>query len=636
MCGISGVWGRPQKDAVGAMIRAMGHRGPDDNGIHMDGLVALGHTRLAIIDPSPAGHQPMGNAEGTVWLNYNGEVYNFAEERAALQALGHAFSSATDTEVVLRLYEVYGDDFLRRLRGIFALAIYDRRAGPGRERLLLARDHLGVKPLLYAGDASRLVFASELKALLASRLVAPRVDRAALEDLLAFGSVAQPGTIIEGVRALPPAHWLVVEGGRMRVQRYWRLDADRVPELRRMPYEGQVGELRRLLESTVRLQMVSDVPVGAFLSGGIDSTVLCALMSRLSAHRLRTFSVGFQSEGAALDETDDAARAAQFIGTQHRRVLVTGKDVRENIARIAASLDQPSVDGVNSYFVCAAAAGHVKVAISGTGGDELFAGYPWFAAMARGGHRSPAARWLGRLAQPRIWDAVPGALAARVVDRARSKADFLGAFARQYQIFGAYGARSLLAEKPSTPRPSGAARAAMSDELPDAPIMSRVSALCLRGYAQNQLLRDIDAVSMAHSLEVRVPLLDPVLTDFALSLPDEAKLGDACGRDGEYWQSGAKRALIDATRDLLPPGIEQRPKRGFTMPFDAWLRGPLRDVVEDTLSPHTVRARGLLDPDQVSAVRSAFDAGRASWSLPWLVMMVELWCRGVADTGRGL
>jgi asparagine synthase (glutamine-hydrolysing) len=636
MCGICGIWGGPGREALGAMVAALGHRGPDDDGMHVDERIALGHTRLAILDPSEAGHQPMRNAEGSVWLSYNGEMYNFAEERAALEARGHGFTSGSDTEVVLRLYEVYGDDFLQRLRGIFALALYDRRAGRGRERLLLARDHLGVKPLLYAGDANRLVFASELKALLASSLVAPRIDAAALEDLLAFGSVAQPGTMIQGVRALPPAHRLIVEGGRMALECYWRLDANRVPALKGMAYGEQVAELRRLLETTVRLHMVSDVPVGAFLSGGIDSTVLCALMSRMSPHPLRTFSVGFRAEGAAIDESDEAARAAQFVGTQHRRVLVTGEDVREHIERFARSLDQPSVDGLNSYFVCNAAAGHVKVAISGTGGDELFAGYPWFAAMARaeGRRRSAApgavaARVLSRLAQPRVWDAVPGSLAARAIERARAQTDFLGAFARQYLIFGPHRARGLLAEAPFSPMPSGRQRAALADALPGASLVARVSALCLRGYAQNQLLRDIDAVSMAHSLEVRVPLLDPVLTDFALSLPDGSKLADATLRDGEYRQTGAKRALIDATRDLLPRDIDLRPKRGFAMPFDAWLRGPLREVLEDTLGERTVRSRGLLDAERVTAVRKDFEAGRAPWSLPWLLMIVELWCRGL-------
>jgi len=644
MCGICGVWAGGESDRVAAMISAMHHRGPDDKGVYSDGRVALGMARLAILDITAAGHQPMSNSDGSVWIVYNGETYNFAEQRELIERSGHVFSSKSDTEVVLQLYQMHGDDFLLRLRGMFALAIYDRRRGHGRERLLLARDPLGIKPLLYAGDPTRFAFASEIKALLAGGLVRPEIDPEALHGLLAHGSIAQPSTILKDARMLPPGHRLILESGRMTVERYWMLDASRVTDVRNLGYVDQVRRLRQILEDSVRVHMVSDVPVGAFLSGGVDSTVLVGLMSRMSSRKTRTFSVGFGHEGAAIDETDAAARTAAFIGTDHTRVHVTARDVRDRILDIASALDQPSVNGVNAYFVSAAAGGNVKVAISGTGGDELFAGYPWFAAMARAAPglsgRGPWAgirRLASRLASGPL-ENVSQDFAARALARVRGSGDFLELFARQYQIFGAHRARRLLAPSLSqklvrTPR--ARSRAAAADELPDAATLARVSALCLRGYTQNQLLRDIDAVSMAHSLEVRVPFLDPVVVDFALSLPDDAKLAPNPPTAGgtRYRDTGAKRILLDATRDILPADIDDQPKRGFSMPFDAWLRGPMREVMEDTLSTASVRARGLLDPDVVGQCRREFFRGGRSWALPWLLMMIELWCRQVLDAG---
>lgn len=640
MCGICGVWSGGTVDDVRAMVAAMHHRGPDDHGVHADERAIFGMARLAILDVSDAGHQPMSNVDGSVWIVYNGESYNYAEQRRLLEAQGHVFRSNSDTEVVLQLYLRHGDDFLQHLRGMFAIAIHDKRRGRGRERLLLARDPLGIKPLLYSGDAGRLVFASELKALLASGLVRREVSAAALHGLLAHGSVAQPDAIVSGVRMLLPGHVLVVEDGGLNISRFWSLAADRHPGLQRLDYAEQVRQLRAILEGSTRAHMVSDVPVGAFLSGGIDSTVLVALMSRLSSQRLRTFSVGFGDEGAAIDETDAAARTAAFFGTDHIRVHVGGRDVRDRLPAIAAALDQPSVDGVNAYFVSAAAGGKVKVAISGTGGDELFAGYPWFATMADAAPRMAGhGLWAGlrRTASQlaaRPLDHLADGLTARALGRVRASGDLLELFSRQYRIFGAHRARRLLASHLSALLDGGLpdrARAAAADELPDANVIARVSALCLRGYTQNQLLRDIDAVSMAHSLEIRVPFLDPAVVDFALSLPDHAKLRSGAAGDASYRVSGAKRILLDATRDLLPPGLDQQQKRGFGMPFGAWLHGPLRDILEDTTAVRAVKSRGLFDPVMVEQTRLAFQQGRGSWALPWTLMMVELWCRGVLD-----
>ncbi|MDE2259322.1 MAG: asparagine synthase (glutamine-hydrolyzing) [Betaproteobacteria bacterium] len=649
MCGIAGIFGHAPPESLSNMVAAMHHRGPDDSGIYRDDDIALGMARLAVIDITPAGHQPMCNHNASVWIVYNGETYNFRQERSILEGKGHHFKSHSDTEVVLRMYEEYGDDFLLRMRGMFALAIYDKRNGPGRERLLLARDQLGIKPLLYCRSGKHFLFASELKALLASGLVERQVDPEALRLLLTFGSVTQPHTMIKGVKMLLPGHRLLLENGSERIERFWRLDVGRRTEVARLPYPELVSLVRDSLEESVRLQMVSDVQLGAFLSGGMDSSLLVALMARNSSHRIKTFSVGFEAEGASMDESDDAEKTARFLGTDHARVVVKGQDVRDRIRHIAAALDQPSVDGVNSYFVSLASRQAVTVAISGTGGDELFAGYPWFITMVanaerelRNPVRSRVGGMVASMARRAVFDPLMfGRLGARL-DMVRRSYGFVSRYARIYQIFGVCGAARVLApairEVAAVGRDSGL-DINWADEIPTAPPLERVSALCLRGYTQNQLLRDIDSVSMAHSLEVRVPFLDPLLADLALSLPRAAKLGSFAGvqnpETASYRDTGTKKILVDIGAGLLPPGMDRQPKRGFGMPFDVWMKGPLRDVFDDALSPMTVKKRGFFDEAEVGLLKENFLAGKGSWPQPWLLMMTELWCREVLDRHHG-
>jgi len=630
------------------MVGAMHHRGPDDRGTLISGNAALGITRLAIIDPSTGGHQPMVSSNGQITLVYNGELYNFREERSLLEKHGHSFGSTSDTEVVLRMYEHYGDDFLSRMRGMFALAIHDKRRGPQHERLLLARDQMGIKPLLYARVDNSLIFASELKAILASGLITPEIDPIALRLLLTHGSIYQPRTILRGVHMILPAHRLIIESGREeRIERYWSLGLNRRAHLRSRPYEEQVQEVAGALEESVRLQMVSDVPLGAFLSGGVDSSLLVAMMARqLSDQPVRTFSVGFEAESGDIDETGDAELTARFIGTDHTRVVVSGEDVRDHLNRIAFSLDQPTVDGVNSYFVSMAARRGVTVAISGTGGDELFAGYPWFRQMAIAEMKEQATPWtslaksmLASMLRQRVLDPlVPGPGGYRF-GRWRENKGFLGRYyASNPTTFEAAWTAKLL-----SPDLRRAARAGRSphydlgsiDELAHGSVLERVTGVCLRGYTANQLLRDIDAASMSHSLEIRVPFLDPVIADVALSLPDIAKMGTPpdfrAGAAISYGDLGTKRILLDIGKNLLPAGFDQRAKRGFGMPFGLWLRGPLHEMMMESLSEKKVKARGLLDPRAVSSVKDQFNAGVLDWNQPWLLMMIELWAREVLD-----
>jgi asparagine synthase (glutamine-hydrolysing) len=642
MCGISGIWGIAPSIAIEKMVAAMRHRGPDDCGFYNDHRVSLGMARLAIIDPQPTGHQPMSNPEQSVWIIYNGEMYNFKEQRTYLEKLGCRFYSTSDTEVILRLYEHFGDDFLLRMRGMFALAIYDRRNGPGRERLLLARDQLGIKPLLYAEINGKIVFASEIKAMLASKLIEREIDPVALRQLLTFGSVHQPLTMLRGVKMLMPAQRMIIENGYTRVERYWSLALNRKPELRRLPYEEQVKVLSETLTDSVRRQMVSDVPLGAFLSGGIDSSLLVALMAREAGQRIRTFSVGFAGEGSEIDESEDAELTARFLGTEHSHVTVRGTDVAQHILQIAAGLDQPSVDGVNSYFVSWAARQGMTVAVSGTGGDELFAGYPWFANMIAEEKRKVPfwAKPFSALARQPVFDNLLRTRLQYQVFRARSLAGFLNRFAQQYRIFGSAAAATMIA--PRLRQQARAGRAEFYDLQPcdvlaDAPVIERVTGLCLHSYTLNQLLRDMDATAMANSLEVRVPYLDTKIVDMALSLPDESKLdpAPAFGPLGSYRASGVKRILLDVARPLLPRDFDLRRKRGFAMPFDKWLQGPLNDVFLDSLSETSTRKRGWLDPGAVTLVKEEFFAGRSGWAPPWLLMMLELWARQVLDRVDG-
>ncbi len=645
MCGICGIFGGNRIPAIERMVSAMHHRGPDDSGVFRGDGLALGMARLAIIDLSPNAHQPMSNQEATIWIVYNGETYNFREERAILIKKGYSFKSASDTEVVLSMYQEYGDDFLLRMRGMFALALYDKRRGPGKERLLLARDHLGIKPLLYSRVGSAFLFASEIKSMLASGLVEKRFDPESLRLLMTHGSITQPRSAISGVRMLLPGHRLIVERGKERMERFWKLGIDRISSLRSEPYESQVQVIRESLQESVRLQMVSDVPIGAFLSGGVDSSLAVALMSRISGATVRTFSVGFEAEGANIDETDDARRVARFLGTDHSRVIVRGEDFRDRVSHISWALDQPSVDGVNSYFISMAARQAVTVAVSGTGGDELFAGYPWFINMVAACHKAEKDGVRGivksvvsKISRGKALNLLLPTSYGEILERLRTLSGFTARYAREYQIFGARGTHRILSPEVRELVRVGIDPShdlADSDELASGSPIERVSSLCLRSYTQNQLLRDIDAVSMAHSLEVRVPYLDVRLIDVALSLPDETKLGHLQAAnphpDGTYHETGAKKILIDAGRHLLPEGIDRQVKRGFGMPFDAWLRGPLRDVLDDALSIPSLKKRGFFDVREVQEIRRRFLEGQLSWVFPWLLIVTELWCREVLD-----
>jgi asparagine synthase (glutamine-hydrolysing) len=623
MCGIAAIVVKPNKhlpdlpERLLAMVQAMHQRGPDDQGTYVapDGRVGLANCRLSIRDLSPAGHMPMGDAAGTVWITYNGEIYNTGELRPELERLGYAFRSRSDTEVILHGYAAWGDDVVKRLRGMFAFAILDQRRG----RLFLARDPLGIKPMYYAWTDGAFILASELKALLASGLVSREVSPAGLVGYLMLGSVPNPLTIYRGATALEPASRMAIDldqPGPVQPAPYWHLPAGTAGPA---SYAGAVEQVRALLAEAVRIRLVSDVPLGAFLSGGLDSSAVVALMRQATSGALRTCSMVF--EEAAYSEAPYARAVAEAVGAEHFERVITAEDVAGEFDNILGAMDQPTDDGVNTYFVSQTArqAG-LTVALSGLGGDELFGGYPntfqggpsmlraLQAVQAVPGGPLLARGAINLLPDRRRWAKVQAAL--------RRPASPASAYLARRGLFAPGEVRALVtpeiwqeasrsfdavqhvAERAGSPLHPSTGRLEL---------FAWTSRAELRTYTHHQLLRDTDVMSMAHSLEVRVPLLDVRLVEAVLRLPAAVKADH---------RQGPKLLLAQAAGDQLPAMVRRRrDKQGFTFPFDAWLKGPLRARAEAAV--RQAGAANRLRAGAVGDVWQAYQAGRLHWSRPW-------------------
>jgi asparagine synthase (glutamine-hydrolysing) len=594
MCGIAGVDGPGARAALPAMLDRIAHRGPDDEGTWHDDTrqVALAHRRLSIIDPTPAGHQPMSGASGRLQMVYNGEVYNFAELRAELEALGERFQSHTDTEVIVAGYARWGAEVLPRLRGMFAFALWDAEAG----ELFLARDRFGIKPLYWARTPrGAFAFASELTALLAGGVVSRRVDRQAVWEFLSYGAVAQPHTILADARALPAGHWMRVRGAETETVRWWDLEEatrERRRDLASITYAQAVDGVRERLRDAARAHMVADVPVGAFLSGGIDSTAVVGLASELVSHPIRTFAVGFEARHAALSELRWARLAAERFGAEHTEVIVTAADAAESFVALVEACDQPSLDGTNTWFVSRAARMDVPVSLSGIGGDELFAGYPHFRRLALGSRLAPAGApglgaavdRLGRVL-PWAWRAELQSLAARPVERL--------AAVRRLMTEDEKARAVAPALREGTEAPAERLRGLMRGGLDEVQQVSYVEA---SGYLRDTLLRDADAMGMAHGLEIRPVLLDHELAEYVFALPGRYKLA----------KGQTKRVLVDALPGVLPDEIARRRKMGFELPLNAWLGTVLRERARALLDGRA--ARELFAPAYLVAQRAELDA----------------------------
>jgi asparagine synthase (glutamine-hydrolysing) len=623
MCGIAGFAGGQSPALLREMGRRLAHRGPDDEGIYLDDRVGLASRRLAIIDLQ-GGRQPMTNEDGSLWLVSNGEIYNYRELRARLLARGHTLSTSSDTEVILHLYEEEGEECLNRLRGMFALALWDRDA----QKLLLARDRIGIKPLYYAIRGGQLAFASELKSLLAWDGWDREIDEEALLAYLTFLYVPTPLTIFKGFRKLEAGHKLVFRHGQAAVNPYWDL---RFPGERAGDEREWVEECRALLLETVRCHLESDVPVGVFLSGGMDSGSLVALMARISGEPVRTFTLGF--EEAAFSESASARQVAEQFGTLHQEFVVK-PEAMAILPDLVWHLDEPFADAsmALTYLVSKAAREHVKVALSGIGGDELFGGYPRYLGVKLLPYYERVPRrvrdGLARLVQG-IPESMTGTnLPGRLKRFIRSgplapdrrylswvsffNEDLLG------RLLGEELSASLSAWDPDRVHRGHLHRNNGMDPL------DAILYLDVKTYLADDLLMLADKMSMASSLELRVPFCDHRLLEFVASVPASVRIR------GFRLKSFLKSVMAP----LLPREVLTRPKRGFTPPLAPWLTGPLREPTLQLLSQDRIRKRGYFRPDAVRWLLEQHFSGRQNlFDQIFALLVLELWFQAFLDRG---
>ena len=614
------------------MCDAMTHRGPDDAGLWRFGATCIGVRRLSVIDTSSAAKQPMTSENERVCAVLNGEIYNFKRLRKHLASRGHVFRSRSDTEVLLRLYEEEGDECARFLRGMFAFAIVDA----GRRALLLTRDRLGVKPLYYAPIAGGWAFASELGALVKSGVIRPELDLDSLDFSLSLGFVPGPRTLLKGVMVLPPGHRMRITEKEASIERWWEMPmagATRCADGEILP------RLRGLLEESVELHMTSDVPLGVFLSGGLDSSAIVGLMSQQADKPVRTYSVGFDDAPEGYDERRYARTAAQSFSTRHTEFVVKGSRLVEELPRIIRHLDQPSFDGINTYLVSQIAKQNgVTVALSGLGADELFGGYDSFRLIPPWWRMSTT------------WGKLPFTVRKTLVTLVSLMLHFspnmplerIEKFRRLQWVEsppGLYALARLLLwpeEKGALYSPQVQARfrkrkadediLAMLDSLVrvgERP-WSALSELEMQVYMGWRTLRDTDTMSMAHSLEVRVPFVDHHVVEFVYGLPP-----------GWERRWGHPKRLLEASlRDVIPPGISDKKKQGFALPMAKWMRGDLREILEDVLSEESLRRRGIFSPKEVRRLYARFLEGRSTYPLIWFLSVLELWFREMLDAHR--
>ncbi len=634
MCGITG-WAEfdPRafpadgaRELLHAMCERMVHRGPDSEGLLVTGGVALGMRRLAIIDLI-TGEQPAFNEDKSVAVVLNGEIYDYRELRAQLEERGHSFASASDTEVLPHLYEEYGKQMVEHLNGMFAFALWDAR----KRRLFIARDRFGEKPLYWGVFDKTLLFASEPKVLLAHPSVHASLNLQALRQYLSYDYIPAPLTIYEGVNKLPAAHTLTLENGRVQVERYWSLSYQTKQPV---PTEQEAAaELLRLMADSVRLRLVSDVPLGILLSGGLDSSTVAALAVQASPEPVKTFSISFAE--SSFDESSYARGVAKFLGTDHHEERLSANLAANLVGEIGAWMDEPFSDPslVPTYLLSRFTRKHVTVALGGDGGDELFAGYPMYRGhywaeiyqrvpgFVRRGLVEPAVRLLPKKTKNLSFDYK----ATRFV--MGSKYD---AVARHHVWFGAFtpeDQESLLTNEVlrATDGDIYAAARQMRDECDATDLVESMQNLDTRLYLAEDILTKVDRASMAVSLEVRAPFLDTRVAEFAASLPSSYKLRG----------STTKYILKRAVADLVPRFVIRRPKKGFGVPVAEWLKGKLRPLARDLLSPERVRRAGVFNPDYVARLQDEHERGVANHrKLLWTLLMFELWHESFIETAK--
>ena len=630
MCGIAGIVSserlRPgDASRVARMRDVIAHRGPDDAGVFVDERAALGHRRLSIVDLA-AGHQPLANEDETVWIVFNGEIYNHADVRPELESAGHRYRTRSDTETIVHAYEQWGDRCVERLRGMFAFAIWDAP----RRRLLLARDRLGVKPLYWTQAGDRLLFGSEIKSIVESGLVAPEADESRLPELLSTRYLSGAGTLFKGVHRLLPGHTLVFEDGQVTTREYWDVPARREGEPSgRISDREAVQRFRELLEESVRIRLMADVPLGMFLSGGLDSSAIAALMARMIDRPLQTFSVAFKQR--AFSELTYARQVSTAIGADAHEIVIDDRDFFGALPRLIWHEDEPIAhpSSVPLYFVSELARQHVKVVLTGEGSDELLAGYGkypralvnWRAAAAYGVLPHPVRTWIADRVVPRLPQPVRHYASRSFVSVARTpEAMFFDNFA----AIGLARQRALLNGRfggATADQAYGPSRAYFDAPNGSSTVLDRLLYTDLKTYLVELLMKQ-DQMSMAASIESRVPFLDHKLVEFAASLPPRLKLRGFT----------TKWILREAVRSILPPAILSRPKMGFPVPFGLWMGGAWNGVARDVLLDARSRQRGIIDPAAVDALLTAQAAGAANGAdALWSLLNLELWYRTYID-----
>ena len=619
MCGITGEIclkaGRPDLALVERMSLTLAHRGPDGSGSVEAGLAALGHRRLSIVDVEH-GAQPMFNENGTVSVVFNGEIYNSPALLRRLSDRGHRLATRCDTEVLVHLYEDLGADMLRELRGMFAFALWDS----ARARGIVARDRIGIKPLYYCQLQDRLLFGSELKALLSRPEVKRELDPDALDAYLTLHYIPAPLTIFRGVRKLPPGHFLEIVDGQVTQREYWSVP--RFGSQSNLSDEDAAASLRNLLEEAVEEHLLSDVPVGMFLSGGVDSSIVAALAARHSSTPLQTFCVRFEEEG--FDEGSHAALVARHIGARHEEKWVK-PDAIAILPELVRHYDEPFGDpsAVPTYYVCKAAASSVKVCLAGDGGDELFAGYNRYNSSLNMARLDGVPRVIRRLTAGLGLSLLPEHMRGRGWLR-RLAASPSERYERFFDGFDLAGRRELLAPQfADGAREDGAFfKPWLEEGSHQTDLLSRLQMADIATYLPECILTKVDRVSMAHSLEVRVPLLDHRLVEAAATMPLSLKV-----RDGER-----KWILKRATADLLPAPVFDRPKRGFTLPFRDWLRGDLGNHAREVLLSDRSRERGVVRTSVVQRLLDLHSRGQRDFSDKiWSLLILEHWCQAYLD-----
>lgn len=630
MCGICGIIdynenSKVDRVAIGRMCAEMERRGPDDEGIYINKsrpAAGLGHRRLSIIDLSAAGHQPMSNEDGSLWIVFNGEVYNYKELRADLEKKGHIFKSNSDTETVIHLYEVYGEECVKHLRGMFAFAIWDER----KHELLLARDRVGKKPLLYHHADNRFCFASEFSSILAGGLIDKEINKQAIEYYLTLGYIPAPFTIYKDVFKLPPAHTLVLKDGKAVASRYWELDFSRKLEISE---EEAEKETLRLLGEAVRIRLYSEVPLGAFLSGGIDSSVVVALMSRLSGNKVKTFSIGFEEEDYS--ELEYARIVARRFGTDHHEFIVRPKAL-EVLPLLVERYGEPYADSscIPSYYVSQQTKQFVTVALNGDGGDESFAGYERYQAMmiAEYYRGMPA---LARAAVGSLADLLPDSIEPKNSLR-RIRRFFDNAalpkekrYLRWVGIFGEVASAELYTDdfyRTITPHAPLDLIGSLLKDRGESSLLDRLLMTDIETNLPGDLLVKMDVASMANSLETRSPFLDQKLMEFAARLPDKYKIR----------RMTKKYILKKAAKDLIPRQNIYRRKMGFGVPVGKWFRGDMKGFLAETLLSDASLKRGYFNPAKIRELVEKHVSGQKDYSFQlWALLMLELWHRRFID-----